>query len=84
LPAAEAAGDKPPNSHLKRIRTAPVAAASAAALHIPTDTPRSRCAERGAELWQRASARNYCRCRLLGQRNGRDEIFASRGEIEGW
>jgi len=81
LPAAEAAGTTPAKSRHKP--DTPVAAASAAALPIITDSPRSRYAERGAELSQRASARNRCPCRLLGQRNGRREIFASRAEIKG-
>ncbi len=66
LPAAEAAGTTPAKSPEKRDPPVPVAAASAAALQTITDTPRSRYAERGAELWQRASARNQYPCRLRG------------------
>ena len=70
LPAAEAAGTTPANSQQKRDTPTPVAAASAAALSIPTDTPRSRCAESGAELCRAPPRATEIFCKNLLLRSG--------------
>src|SRR5258708_1027642 len=68
LPAAEAVGTTPPNSQHKRdLQQLLWRPPPRPHFHIPTDTPRSRCAERGAGLWStpsRASERGLASNRV--------------------
>jgi len=80
LPAAEAAGTTPPNSHQTRDTQLLWRPPPRPHFHITTDAPRSRYAERGAELCARLRALPLSKFPLPAtrRRDGRVEISASR------